>query len=116
MQIRDAVEDRTASLYSALLRDHPAYAGQDNIRARVPHSFIGSASGCRSVERMVQCVLDGAREKLPLQVNHRKARAGVNVLVSGHLGLRNLVLQFDLDICFGSRHDARMKILFLQLR
>jgi len=32
------------------------------------------------------------------------------------LALRNIVPVFDLDICFGSRQDARMKILFLQLR
>jgi hypothetical protein len=46
LQTRDAVEGRTASLYTALLRDHIADAGQNNIRARVPHSFIGSARGC----------------------------------------------------------------------
>jgi len=45
LQIRDSLEGRTASLYTALLRDRLAYAGQNNIRARVPHSFIGSAKG-----------------------------------------------------------------------
>jgi hypothetical protein len=44
LQTHDAVEGRTASLYTALLRDHLSDAGQNNIRARVPHSFIGSAS------------------------------------------------------------------------
>ena len=38
--MRDAVEGRTASLYSALLRDLLTYAGHHNIRARMPHSFI----------------------------------------------------------------------------
>ena len=46
LQIRDAFEGWTASLYTAMLRDRLTYAGQNNIRARVPHSFIGSARGC----------------------------------------------------------------------
>ena len=48
LQIRDALEGWTASLYTAMLRDRLTYAGQNNIRARVPHSFIGSARRCGS--------------------------------------------------------------------
>lgn len=33
-----------------------------------------------------------------------------------HLHFQNIVLQFDLDSSFGSRHDAIIKFLFLQLR
>lgn len=32
------------------------------------------------IERMVQCVLDGAGKKLALQVNRKKTRAGAHVL------------------------------------
>ena len=42
--------------------------------------------------------------------------AAIDVLVARHLHLRNIVLHFDLDILFGIRHDARMKICFLQPR
>ena len=61
-------------------------------------------------------MLEGAREELPLQINSEKPRTGVDVFVARHLFLRKDVLQFDLGISFGSRHDADMKILFLQLR
>ncbi|MFZ5503847.1 MAG: hypothetical protein ACOY3V_10025 [Pseudomonadota bacterium] len=43
-------------------------------------------------------------------------RVGVYVFVTRHLLLQNVALHFDLDIYFGSRHDAGMKRLFLQLR
>jgi hypothetical protein len=55
-------------------------------------------------------------QNLPLQVNSEKSRTGINVFVARHLFSQNITLHFDLDICFGSRHDALMKILFLQLR
>ena len=42
--------------------------------------------------------------------------SGVDVFVARHLFLQIIAPHFDLDICFGSRHDAGMKILFLQLR
>jgi hypothetical protein len=38
------------------------------------------------------------------------------VFVACHLFPRKFVLQFDLDIYFGSRHDAGMFRLFLQRR
>ena len=68
------------------------------------------------VEQVIQCVFKGAREKLPLQVQRQKPRAGVDVFVARHSLLLNITRQFDLDIWFGSRHDAEMKRLFLQLR
>ncbi len=43
LQKYDALEGRAASLYTALLRDRLADASQNNIRARVPHSFISLA-------------------------------------------------------------------------
>lgn len=39
--------------------------------------------------------------------------AGVDVFVTRHLILQNTVHHFDLDICFGSRHDAGMNRVFL---
>ncbi len=52
-----------------------------------------------------------AWQKLPLQIHRKKSWAGVDVFVARHLLLQNIFFHFDLDICFGSRHDARMKIL-----
>jgi len=60
--------------------------------------------------------LKGTRQKLPLQINGKKSGAGVDVFVARHSSLQNKVPHFDLDICFGSRHDAQMIRLFLQLR
>jgi hypothetical protein len=58
-----------------------------------------------------------AGQQLPLQVNSEKPGTGVDVFVTRHLLLQNIVLYFDLDIYFGSRRDARMIRLFLlQLR
>ncbi len=65
---------------------------------------------------MVQRMLKVAGQQLPLQVHRKKAWTGVDVLVASHLLLRNIVPTFDLDISFGSRHDAAMNKLFLQLR
>jgi len=46
--------------------------------------------------------------------------ASLAASVRANIGLppffQNIVPQFDLDIYFGSRHDAGMKILFMQLR
>jgi hypothetical protein len=38
------------------------------------------------------------------------------VFVTRHSLPQNITVRFDLDICFGSRHDAGMNRLFLQLR
>jgi hypothetical protein len=38
------------------------------------------------------------------------------VLVAGHLALRRKVSDESVDIPFGSRHDAAMMRIFLQLR
>ena len=65
---------------------------------------------------MVQCVFKRAGQELPLQIHRKKPGAGVNVFVARHLLLQNISHNFDLDICFGSRRDARMNRLFLQLR
>lgn len=51
-------------------------------------------------------MLEGAGQELPLQINRKKSRAGVDVFVTRHLFLQNISLNSDLDICFGSRHDA----------
>lgn len=61
-------------------------------------------------------MLESARQKLTLQVYGEKSWTGVDVFVACHLFLQNVNLQFGLDICFGSRQDANMKILFLQFR
>lgn len=45
------------------------------------------------VDQMVQCVLEGAGEQLPLQINGNEARAGVNGFVAGHARL-----QYELHI------------------
>ena len=50
------------------------------------------------VEQVLQCVFKSARQKLPLQVHSKKPRAGVNVFVTRHLLLQNIILNFDLDI------------------
>jgi hypothetical protein len=46
-----------------------------------------------------------------VQVHREKARAGVDVFVARHVP-SDFSLRFDLDLCFGSRHDAWMMILF----
>jgi len=68
------------------------------------------------VDQVIHGMFEGAGKELPLQINGKKPGAGVDVFVARHLLLQNIVLRFDLDIYFGSRHDALMKILFLQLR
>ncbi len=61
-------------------------------------------------------MFEGAGQELPLQVISEKSWTGVDVFVARHLHFQNMALQFDLDIYFGSRHDAVMKMLFIQLR
>ena len=68
------------------------------------------------VEQVIQCMFEGARKKLPLQINRNKSRAGVDVFVARHSLPLNITSNFDLDIWFGSRHDAGMNRLFLQPR
>ena len=68
------------------------------------------------VKQIVERMLDGARQQLLLKVHRDQARAGVDVFVTGHLFLQDRVTYFDLDLWFGSRHDAVMKRLFLQPR
>jgi hypothetical protein len=52
------------------------------------------------IDEVVECELEGAGKKLPLQVNVKKPGAGINVFVASHLHLRNFVfcstLIFDL--------------------
>ena len=50
------------------------------------------------VEQVVECVLDSARQELPLQVYCNQARTGVDMFVTRHLPLRRFVIFFDLDI------------------
>ena len=58
------------------------------------------------VEQVIQGMFEAAGEELPVQIHRQKARAGVDVFVSGHGGLPNFVLGFDLEIVFGSREDV----------
>jgi len=68
------------------------------------------------VDQVVHGVFESAGQKLLLQVYGEESWTGVDVFVARHLLLQNVNLHFDLDIYFSSRQDARMKILFLQLR
>ena len=58
------------------------------------------------IDKVVQGVLESAGQKLPLQIDGKKTRAGVNVLVAGHAGLLKPNAGWSLDIPFGSRQDA----------
>jgi hypothetical protein len=62
-----------------------------------------------------RCCAPGNRVSTP-RPTARNWGAGVDVFVTRHLHLQNIVLQFELDISSGSRHDAVVNILFLQLR
>ena len=85
-------------------------------RCVIAESHIEAGQVDFVIKQLIQHVFDGAGDGLSLQVNGKKARAGVDVLVSGHVCSIKIVWQFDPDICFGSRHDAFMNRLFLQLR
>jgi hypothetical protein len=61
-------------------------------------------------------MLEGAGQQLPFEIDGKEARAGVYVLVAGHEFSSKRDALMTLDIPFGSRQDARMKRLFLQLR
>jgi hypothetical protein len=61
-------------------------------------------------------VFKGAGKQVPFEVDGDEARAGVDGLVAGHEYLSRRISSWNLDIPFGSRQDARMKQLFLQLR
>ena len=68
------------------------------------------------LDQMVQSVLERARQELALQIDSEKPRTGVNVLVAGHSLLPKPNAGWSLDIPFGSRQDAPMMRVFLQLR
>ena len=100
---------------------------QDNLQEH--RGWIGGGTGCivaetgietgqieLVIDQVVHGMFEGAGQKLSLQVDGEKPGAGVDVFVACHLFLQNIVHHFDLDIYFGSRQDAVMKILFLQLR
>ena len=55
------------------------------------------------VEQVIQCVLEGAGKELSLQIDRKKARAGVDVFVTRHaiFSIR-LSSSFDLDTRNGS--------------
>jgi hypothetical protein len=61
-------------------------------------------------------MLEGAGQQLPFEIDGKKTRAGVDVLVAGHEISSRRDDPMTLDIPFGSRQDARMNELFLQLR
>ena len=66
------------------------------------------------IEQVIERMFEAAGQQLPLQVHRKVAWAGVDVFVTRHTVCAMGVLQFDLDIYFGSRHDAQMFRLFLQ--
>lgn len=45
---------------------------------------IESAEVNLVVDEVIECVFDGAGKKLPLKINGKKSRAGVDMLVTGH--------------------------------
>lgn len=59
-----------------------------------------------SVETNPAMVVEDTGQELPLQINSEETGVGVDVFVTRHLFLQNSVPYSDLDICFGSRHDA----------
>jgi hypothetical protein len=61
-------------------------------------------------------VLEGARQKLPLQINGNESRAGVDVFVAGHEISSKRDALMTLDIPFGSQQNAAMTRLFLHPR
>mgnify|MGYP003507246562 CR=1 FL=1 len=68
------------------------------------------------VDLVAQGMLETSRQELALQIDGKKPRAGITVLVAGHAGLRKPNAGWSLDIPFGSRQDAPMMRVFLQLR
>ena len=65
---------------------------------------------------IVQGMLEGAGQQLPLQINGKEARTGVYVFVASHEISYKRDAPMTLDIPFGSRQDARMNRVLLQLR
>jgi hypothetical protein len=61
-------------------------------------------------------MLEGTRMQLPVEIDGNEARAGVYLLVAGHDCSFARTYAWSIDIPFGSRQDAWMKRLFLQLR
>jgi len=68
------------------------------------------------IHQIIQGMLEGAGQQLPFEIDGNEARAGVAVLVAGNEISSKRNAAMTLDIPFGSRHDAVMTILFLQLR
>jgi hypothetical protein len=68
------------------------------------------------VDQVVQGVLKGPGQQLLRKTNGEKPRAGVDGFVAGHASLRSGNTLSNIDIPFGSRHDAPMKDIFLQRR
>jgi hypothetical protein len=61
-------------------------------------------------------VFEGTGQQLPFEIDGDQPRAGVDVFVAGHDSSFARTYALSIDIPFGSRHDASMKRLFLQLR
>jgi hypothetical protein len=68
------------------------------------------------IEQAMDGVGKAAGKQLFLQIDGEKARTGVYRFVAGRASLRSGNILWSVDIPFGSRHDASMKQLFLQLR
>ena len=98
--------------------DLEEHGGRISCRPRfvIAEADIKAAEVDFVVEQVIQCVFESTGQELPLQVHRNKSRAGVDVFVARHFLPPNFTCQFDLDIWFGSRHDAGMNKLFLQLR
>ena len=69
-----------------------------------------------AIDEVVQGMFEGAGQELRLQIHGNEARAGVDGFVAGHGVVSVSDLLITLDVADGSRQDARMKRLFLQLR
>ncbi len=68
------------------------------------------------IDQVVQGMFEAAGQQLPFEIDGDQARAGVNVLEAGHgIGYKRDG-SMTIDIPFGARQDAGMKIVFLRPR
>ena len=67
-------------------------------------------------KQVMHGMFETARQQLLFQIHRQEAGAGIYCFVTGHGSLLNSTSDWSLVIPYGSRHDAGMKILFLQLR
>ena len=70
--------------------------GQRLVFALFGKTLIETGQVQLAVDQVIHGMFDGAGEELPLQVNSKKARAGVYVFVTRHIGLQNLIFHSTL--------------------